>query len=542
MQATNGVDVLRYTESVEVTAAASSAPEVLRGLGYWFFYGDDPIGPWIGPSRPYQSSLLAARRHLRGSGPGPGRRGRRAGGGSGRSSCCWRLVGLALAVGVYPYDDPSPFGSAPEVVPAQRRRDGDAQHAPGCAARRARARRHAGRRRARAVSGRLPRGHVPATGLVARPRRPQPAAAVAARPGPAEPQSARGDPGLLGRQAGAHLDATDDGTRVLELPGSDFTSYRWGTTIDPVTPGLTDRPIVARELVPQGSAAAWNLLKAFDGRLQAHIAEAGRASPRSLALMRAGQILVRSDLEYEHYDTPRPRDLWRFLLGAPGLGEPVRVRYARRPTRPGLPVPMLDELDAEPRPDAGRSPAGGRPARRRRPADRHGQAHRPRRSSWPATATGSSTRRRRPHRRHRAAPLQRGDDRRRADRRPSTTGAVLVVTDSNRRRAERWGTIRFTSGYTEPAGLEPLVVDRSDARLPVFPDADDDARTVAVHRGGITANATSYGGRNEYLPEDRPATRGRRRPHHRLAHVPRRPGRRRAPRSSRSTSRSPPAR
>ena len=26
-----------------------------------------------------------------------------------------------------------------------------------------------------------------------------------------------------------------------------------------------------------------------------------------------------------------------------------------------------------------------------------------------------------------------------------------------------------------------------------------------VHRGGITANATSYGGRNEYLPEDRPA-------------------------------------
>ncbi|MGH9275010.1 MAG: alpha-(1-_3)-arabinofuranosyltransferase domain-containing protein, partial [Acidimicrobiales bacterium] len=111
VQATNGVDVLQYTESVEVTAAASSAQEVLRGLGYWFFYGDDPIGPWIGPSRPYQSSLwllavtftipvLAL-----------------AGGAVSR----WRersffvllaLVGLALAVGVHPYGDPSPFGSA----------------------------------------------------------------------------------------------------------------------------------------------------------------------------------------------------------------------------------------------------------------------------------------------------------------------------------------------------------------------------------------------------------------------------------------------
>ena len=31
---------------------------MLRGLGYWFFYGGDKVGPWIEPSVPYTQSLL----------------------------------------------------------------------------------------------------------------------------------------------------------------------------------------------------------------------------------------------------------------------------------------------------------------------------------------------------------------------------------------------------------------------------------------------------------------------------------------------------
>ena len=31
---------------------------------------------------------------------------------------------------------------------------------------------------------------------------------------------------------------------ILEVPGSDFAAYRSGETIDPITPGLTDRPYV----------------------------------------------------------------------------------------------------------------------------------------------------------------------------------------------------------------------------------------------------------------------------------------------------------
>ncbi|HUF83069.1 MAG TPA: alpha-(1-_3)-arabinofuranosyltransferase family protein, partial [Acidimicrobiia bacterium] len=303
-------------------------------------------------------------------------------------------------------------------------------------------------------------------------------------------------------EAGAHLDATDDGTRVLELPGADFTSYRWGTTVDPVTPGVTDRPIVARELVPMGSAAGWNLLKAFDGRLQAHIAEAATVAPIART-MRAGQILVRSDLQYEHYDTPRPRDLWHFLLGAPGLGAATEFGSPTANVAEE-PAPMLDELELsvdphlrDPFPVTVLPVTGALPIVTAKT------------TAVPVVVAGDgeglvdSA----------AAGLIDGTELLRYSAAMTDAelevaldaGAVLIVTDTNRRRAERWGTIRFTSGYTEPAGLEPLTVDRSDARLPVFPDAPDDARTIAIHRGGITANATSYGGRNEYLPEDRPA-------------------------------------
>ena len=53
---------------------------------------------------------------------------------------------------------------------------------------------------------------------------------------------------------------------VLEVPGIDFASYRWGTTVDPITPGLMDRPYVARELIPYGSPPSADLLNAWTAR------------------------------------------------------------------------------------------------------------------------------------------------------------------------------------------------------------------------------------------------------------------------------------
>ena len=52
-----GIPILRYTETYETVAKVSNAPELLRGLGYWFFYGDDKLGPWIEPSVDYTQHL-----------------------------------------------------------------------------------------------------------------------------------------------------------------------------------------------------------------------------------------------------------------------------------------------------------------------------------------------------------------------------------------------------------------------------------------------------------------------------------------------------
>jgi len=82
-------------------------------------------------------------------------------------------------------------------------------------------------------------------------------------------------------------------------------------------------------------------------------------------------------------------------------------------------------------------------------------------------------------------------------------GADLVLTDSNRRRARRWSTVREVTGYTEQAGEKKLVDDLVDARLNVFPKATDDAFTVAEQRGVRRVQATQYGNPVSYTPEDR---------------------------------------
>ncbi|HXW33430.1 MAG TPA: alpha-(1-_3)-arabinofuranosyltransferase family protein, partial [Acidimicrobiales bacterium] len=46
VEAGYGVDVLRYTETVPATSQTSNASEVIRGLGYWYFYGSDRLAIW----------------------------------------------------------------------------------------------------------------------------------------------------------------------------------------------------------------------------------------------------------------------------------------------------------------------------------------------------------------------------------------------------------------------------------------------------------------------------------------------------------------
>src|SRR5207302_9626284 len=84
-------------------------------------------------------------------------------------------------------------------------------------------------------------------------------------------------------------------------------------------------------------------------------------------------------------------------------------------------------------------------------------------------------------------------------------GADLVLTDTNRKRARRWGTVRENYGYTETAHEQELVDDPTDARLDVFPDAGTDAFTVSEQRGVQAVRASRYGNPVSYAPYDRPA-------------------------------------
>ena len=93
--------------------------------------------------------------------------------------------------------------------------------------------------------------------------------------------------------------------------------------------------------------------------------------------------------------------------------------------------------------------------------------------------------------------------------------ATLLVTDSNRRRAERWTALSEIFGYTERAGEKPLKKDTSDQRLPLFPGA---GATHCVVEQQTTAARNHLWRRVIWIHARRPRdARVRRRRHHGVA-------------------------
>ena len=320
-----GIDILRYTETISTVARTSTAPEVLRGLGYWFFYGQDKIGPWIESALPYTQSAA----HLAISFALPTLALALAGFTRWRHRAYFALlalVGTAVAVGAYPYDDPSPLGSALKGFAATSTA-GLALRSTGRAtplvvlslatflavgisalATRLEARQRSGLAvAAAALAGLLVLLNLPALWQ-----------------GTFYGANLQRDEAIprYWTQAIRAVSNGDPGSRVLELPGSDFASYRWGNTVDPITPGLTDRPYVARELIPYGSPPAADLLNAYDRRLQEGTYESQVTAP-IMRYLGVGDIIVRNDLQTDRYNLVRPRQVWRdFRAPQGGLGTP----------------------------------------------------------------------------------------------------------------------------------------------------------------------------------------------------------------------------
>ena len=502
LQAGYGLDVLRYTETVRAVAVTSLASEVVRSLGYWFFYGGDKLGPWTESSVPYMRNIAL----LLTSFAVP------TAAFVASAITRWRyrayfiglvVVGVIIAVGAYPFDDPSPLGRALKGA-ATGSTVGLAMRSTG-----------------RAVPlVALGLAVLLGTGVAAlhrrRPRLATAAALVVSAlvvgtmaplwTGEVVAHNLRRPEEVPSywRDAAAWLDDRGDDTRVLELPGTDFAAYRWGNTVDPITPGLLDRPYVARELIPYGSPPSADLLNALDRRLQEGVLEPEAIAPVA-RLLGVGDVVLRNDLQFERYNLARPRPTQQLLTPTPrGLEDPVGFGPERRnvPER----FPMLDEIALGlPAGAPDPTPVTVYPVRDPQPIVRVQRATRPvlfaGDGEGVVDAAGAGLLRDDAPLLYSAALARDPEARENA----LDAGADLVLTDSNRRRARRWSTVRENTGYTEQAGEKALVRDLGDARLPVFPDATDDAYTVAQPRGVRAVRASRYGNPVSYTPEDRPA-------------------------------------
>ena len=526
-QAGYGLDVLAYSESVKTVASDSQASEVLRGLGNWFFYGRDGISAWIQPSLSYTESLwlisvsfalpllsLAAAACLRWVHRG--------------YFVVLVLVGTALSVGVYPYDNPSPAGAAFKAF------------AEGSTAGLAL------RSTPRAVPlVTLGFGVLLAAGLEALFRLPWRSSVAAAAAGVTKKRRSlsgwgrwvpagaflivlalialnmlplwRGqfvDPNLRRKeklpsyvtQAAASLSKSTringSETRVLELPGADFSDYRWGATLDPPLPGLMDRSYVSRELIPSGTPASAALVRAIDRRLQEGVYEPS-SLPSLARLMSVGDVVLRSDLQYERFRTPQPISTWAAWTRLRPEGFSVPKTFGP-PVAETPAIPFIDEISLA-------NPAGAAqpPAMADYSVTNPVPIVRAERASVPFLVAGDSeglvdasaagmldttgvVR---------FAASQNSEQ---AKATPVPSNADLLLTDSNRKRAERWGTVRENYGYVETATGKPLEKDPNDARLPVFPNETPTDQTVAVLSGVADIEASDYGNDVSYSPSDRP--------------------------------------
>ncbi|HEY7440423.1 MAG TPA: alpha-(1-_3)-arabinofuranosyltransferase family protein [Acidimicrobiia bacterium] len=504
-----GLNILRFTESVQTVSATSYPYEVLRGLGYWFFYGADAVTRWTSAVVTYTTrvpilliSFAVPALALIGA-----------------ALLRWRyraffvlliLVGFAMAVGAEPYSNPSLAGGLYKSFALSSN--------VGFAL----------RNTARAIPllalGLAVLVGVAANGLISwlssRSLRPLGVGVAVVIMGIVLANAA---PALSGayyqsylersdqipkywQQAIAALNAGSHNTRVLALPGSDFASYRWGDTRDPIEPGLMDRPYVARELVPWGSAQSANLLQALDGAASSPDAS-GVASPDVVApvarLMGVGDVELRMDLQTDKWGLIPATSLWRsFTQRQPtGLGTPTT--YGKK--IPGSlklhPLPELAVPGGEP---VKPPPVAVFPVQHALPIVRTKSATTPVVVDGDGVGLVDMAA---------ARSLDAGDlmiysptyqtDPKYLRALPSS--AALVITDTNRRRGLRWTGLQNNFGYTEQAGEKPLVSDPTDQRLDLFPGSTDTSKSVEILTGAKSVQATDYGTAGlSYEPDFRP--------------------------------------
>jgi arabinofuranan 3-O-arabinosyltransferase len=507
IQGKYGTDVLPYSESVADVSLTSTSAEVWRGLGYWLFYLRDPFGATTTESLRYLTSTLAifvsylipivcllglvwtrwAHR---------------------RFAALLIATGVVLAVGVHPSDDRSPLmwlltgGGDGGVTLALR---SSTRAIPllmlGLAISGA------------AMIDAVRPVRLPRLGIARALRADRVLAAVivllAIANLPALWTGAFVDPALERDQdppgawieAAGELDVTGGDGRLLQLPGAEFGAYRWGYTVDQPLPGLTEKPLVTRDLLPLGSAGAMDLLYALDDRIQEGVLDPAALAP-VLRLLGVDTVWLTNDHEFERFRTARPEVVRDLVVSSEGFGEPVGYG---QPFLNRAEVPRTDERAVgDPRVGSPAVPVElvrlEQPGAVVRATPRSvlvsGSGDGVVDAATAGLVDGESTIR------YSATVTDLGADMAEEIR----ASSAVIVTDSNRSRARHWRSSQDTTGFTEygDPSLAPLETVSGDERLAVFETTSPDSRSVAEQRGQVSATASSYGEPFAYLPEHRP--------------------------------------
>jgi arabinofuranan 3-O-arabinosyltransferase len=495
-----GINILRVTETVPTVSKTSSAAEVLRGLGYWYFYGWDKVQPWTLQAVPYTQSpwLLVVSMALPAIGIVLGLITRWV-----YRGYCLLLVGVGtvVAVGAFPFSDPSVFGAmikgasagsslalamrsvdriVPIVVVGLALLMGSGVTAL-----------YLRRPTTGLVTGgvclALLGANLPALwtgGLIA---------SNLSRPG-AVPS--------YWTDAAAYLNSLGSASRVLGLPGEDFAAYSWGVTEDPIPPGLLDRPYVSRQVVPAGTPASANLLQALDEPIQEGTIDPAAIAPLA-RLISAGQILLQSDLQYERYHLPFPQILYSQLTAAQaGLGTPrsfgapdpaPQIRYPMdTELRLGIPTgtpqpPALSVFDISDPRSLVRTEDSADPVILS--GDGAGMVE----AAGAGLLNGDGSI-------FYAASLRSGTQSSSVTSAPAT----LVLTDTNPLTTYLWGSLQANQGEIQQPGVADIENNPSDYSLPVFPGETAADQTVAEVSGVSSVRATQYGDSLTFTPEFKP--------------------------------------
>jgi hypothetical protein len=496
-----GINVLRYTESVQATSSTSNPAEVLRGLGYWYFYGGDRLGLWTQAAAEFtQRLLLVALTYVL-----------PVAAFLSAAICRWRYrayfvglvaLGVILSVGAYPYKHPTAFGGLVKTFMTRT--------TAGLALR------STDRATPLVVLGLAVLLGMGVSALIARLPRMGLATAVlvfvlvlaadapsfAGRAVVAKFVQPAGIP-LSVRQAAEYLNSVRPGTRVYALPGENFAAYRWGDTIDPVWPAVLNRPFVTREQQIQGSLPTADLLYALDAPLQEGTMDWNALAPVA-RLMSVGDVLVQYDQAYERYAPPRPTVVQHDLATTPpGLGAPVSFGA---PTVNRSSLPMLDETYfGLPTGTKAPSPIVTYAVPKTRAVVRgESMAH-------PLVVDGDGV-----------GLVQSANVGLLAadptifyagtlDQNPKLAASVLrrpvdlVVTDSNRKQAFEWNSLNDNTGYTETATEPPSPFVQNDPQLDLFLGTGAAAQTTTVLKGVSSVTASAYGTAFTLRSEWRPA-------------------------------------